>query len=66
MLQKSLTKSPNTTSVGIEVFLYCSALTTVSLPKVSSIGQYAFAECTNLTSVTFGALPTILGIGIFH
>lgn len=57
---------PNTTSVGIEVFLYCSALTTVSLPKVSSIGQYAFAECTNLTSVTFGALPTILGIGIFQ
>ena len=40
------------TSIGEYAFLYCSGLTSVTIPNsVTSIGTYAFDGCTSLTAV---------------
>ena len=40
------------TSIGAVAFMYCSSLTSVTIPNsVKSIGSSAFHNCTNLTSV---------------
>lgn len=54
------------TSIGDDVFHYCSNLTSVTIPdSVASIGSAAFASCTNLTSVTIGNSVTSIGDSAF-
>ena len=48
------------TSVGINAFSGCAALTTASFPKATSIGINAFSGCTGLTSLSF---PKAISIG---
>jgi hypothetical protein len=41
------------TTIGESAFLYCDALTRVTIPNsVATIGRYAFCACDGLTSVT--------------
>ena len=50
------------TSIGIETFFRCSALTSVTIPNsVTSIGDNAFGVCSGLTSVTIGNSVTSIG-----
>ena len=43
------------TSIGSSAFLWCSSMTSVTIPdSVTNIGAFAFEECINLTSVTIG------------
>jgi hypothetical protein len=47
-------------SIGKNAFIYCSYLTSVTIPgSVASIVIYAFHYCTSLTSVTFAASSNI-------
>ena len=50
------------TSIGNYAFVYCSGLTSVTIPNsVTSIGEGAFGECDDLTSVTIGNSVTSIG-----
>ena len=50
------------TSIGYGAFLYCSGLTSVTIPSgVTSIGDYAFSGCSGLTSVTIPSGVTSIG-----
>jgi hypothetical protein len=41
------------TAIGDSAFIYCTSLTSVSIPSsVTSIGDHAFGNCISLTSVT--------------
>ena len=55
------------TSIGIQAFVWCNALTSVTIPNsVTSIGKYAFAWCSLLTSVTIPNSVTSIGEGAFQ
>ena len=54
------------TSIGDEAFIWCSGLTSVTIPNsVTSIGMDAFEFCSGLTSVTIGKSVTSIGGGGF-
>lgn len=59
---------PNSvTSIGENVFSYCSKLTFITIPNsVTSIGYMAFNSCTSLTSVTIPNSVTSIGYGAFN
>ena len=50
------------TSIGSSAFLYCSNLTSISIPNsVTSIGGAAFSGCSGLTYVTIPSSVTSIG-----
>ena len=51
---------PSVTSIGINAFYNCKALTSVAMPSVTSIGEGAFNSCSSLESV---AMPSVTSIG---
>lgn len=53
------------TSIGMNAFYECKALTSVAMPSVTSIGAQAFQSCSSLTSV---AMPSVTSIdrGAFY
>lgn len=54
------------TSIGNYAFLFCSALTQISLSEgVKSIGEGAFHRCDQLTSITLSKRLTSIGDGAF-
>ena len=54
------------TSVGDRAFLWCTDVTSVTIPNsVTSIGTEAFSGCENLTSVTIGNSVTSMGGDMF-
>ena len=54
------------TSIGIDAFGYCTALTNVTIPdSVTSIGEDAFRFCTSLMNVTIPSSVTSIGLGAF-
>ena len=54
------------TSIGDSAFLYCSSLTSITIPNsVTSIGDYAFSWCSSLTSITIPNSVTSIGNGAF-
>ena len=55
------------TSIGEEVFCYCSGLISVTIGNsVTSIGEYAFRDCSGLTSVTIPNSVTSIEGGAFY
>ena len=59
-----LSKTTGLTSIGSEVFMGCSGLTSVEIPAgVTSIGERAFSGCSGLTSVIFGEGAQLESIG---
>ena len=51
------------TTIGDEVFLKDTSITSVSIPNsVTSIGQQAFEGCSNLTSATIPGNVTSIGL----
>ena len=60
-------KKYDVTSIGFEVFHYCSDLTSVTIPgSVTSIGEWAFDHCTGLTSITIPNSVTSIGSNAFQ
>ncbi|MBR4028662.1 MAG: leucine-rich repeat protein [Alistipes sp.] len=54
------------TTIGEYAFLYCSSLTSVTIPdSVTTIGDGAFYDCSSLTSVTIGDSVTTVGSSAF-
>jgi len=54
--------SYNVTSIGVQTFLNCSGLTSVTIPSsVTSIGYDAFDGCSGLTSVSISGSVTSIG-----
>lgn len=49
----------NVTHIGTGAFQECTALTSVSFPRVRTINRYAFAACSNLQELSFPALNHI-------
>lgn len=47
------------TSIGIEAFRDCKALTSVAMPSVTGIGDNAFRSCSSLTSVDIPSVTSI-------
>ena len=47
------------TKIGDQAFANCSALTSITFPKVTTIGELAFLECTALSSINFPEVITI-------
>ena len=55
-------KEYTVTSIGGEVFWYCSSLTSIELPSgVASIGDWAFYNCSSLTSIEIPSGVTSIG-----
>ena len=55
------------TSIGSYAFLYCSGLTSITIPNsVTSIGDYAFDGCSGLTSITIPNSVTSIGDWAFY
>ena len=54
---------PNSvTSIGSQVFAFCSALTSITIPNsVTSIGSRTFSRCSGLTSITIPNSVTSIG-----
>lgn len=56
------------TSIGVEAFLDCVNLTSITIPipnSVTSIGEYAFGGCESLTSITIPNSVKSIGEGAF-
>lgn len=52
--------APNTvTSIGVNAFRRCNALTSASLPSVTTIGNRAFSGCSTLAPVPLPAVTTV-------
>ena len=50
------------TSLGDECFMYCSGLTSITIPNsVTSLGDSCFFDCSGLTSITIPNSVTSLG-----
>jgi BspA type Leucine rich repeat region (6 copies) len=63
----STTNGLPVTSIGSSAFLFCTSLTSVTIPNsVTSIGSQAFYGCTGLTNVTLGNSVTSIGIEAFY
>ena len=61
-----MNRTRKVTSIGDFAFLYCSGLTSVTIPNsVTSIGQSAFSGCSGLTSVTIPNSVTSIGRSAF-
>ena len=57
------------TSIGDSAFLYCSSLTSITIPEsVTSIGNRAFADCRSLNTIYLEATtpPTLDGSYVFR
>ena len=55
------------TSIGDSAFLYCSSLTSITIPaSVTSIGKSAFFGCTGFTSITIPDSVTSIGASAFN
>ena len=53
-------------SIGNNAFLYCTSLTSVTLPSsVTTIGEAAFAQCSSLASVLIPSGVTSIGYDAF-
>jgi len=58
----SITIPSGTTSIGNNVFSFCSSLTSVTIPNsVTTIGNAAFQGCTSFTSITIPNNVTSIG-----
>ena len=71
IIPTSVTDSGNTyavTSIGYQAFMYCSSLTSVSIPNsVTSFGYSSFLGCTGLTSVSIpNSVTSISGESFSH
>ena len=63
----SITIPNNVTSIGNNVFSYCTSLTSITIPNgVTSIGTSAFALCSSLTSITIPNGVTSIGTSAFQ
>ena len=57
-----MNRTRKVTSIGNKAFIYCSGLTSVTIPNsVTSIGDSAFESCSGLTSVTIPNSVTSIG-----
>lgn len=54
------------TSIGINAFYECKALTSVAMPSVTSIGAQAFQSCSSLTSVAMPSVTSIDSGAFYH
>jgi hypothetical protein len=54
------------TDIGVQAFLLCSRLTSVTIPdSVTNIWTQAFQQCTSLTNVTMGTNIATIGYAAF-
>ena len=69
IIPQSVTFQGNTyivTSIGYSAFLYCTGLTSITIPNsVTTIGENAFFCCTGLTEVTIPESVTSIGSWAF-
>ena len=64
---KDLVIPNSVTSIGDNLFRYCTGLTSVTIPNsVTSIGQFAFLGCTGLTTITIPNSVTRIGDQAFY
>ena len=57
-----ITFDGNVTKIGVWAFVWCSKLTSVTIPdSVTTIEEGAFSDCTNLASVTIPDSVTTIG-----
>ena len=62
-----ITFDGDVTTIGVEAFVECTSLTSVTIPdSVITIGEYAFYWCNSLTSVTIPDSVTTIGNGAFN
>ena len=60
-------KTYSVTTIGNHAFLYCTDLTSVTMPSsVTSIDEEAFYECRKLTSITIPSSVTSIGREAFN
>ena len=60
-------KSYSVTSIGGYAFVYCSSLTSITIPNsITSIGEKAFYDCSSLTSITIPSSVTSIGYDAFN
>jgi hypothetical protein len=55
----AVTLDATRTRIGVEAFLFCTGLTSVSAPSATTIGSDAFAGCTTLVTATLPAVTTL-------